>query len=295
MSVSTIDGGSAVSSTASVTGEQTVTLLPGPGDIDPVGYQRRRRIIDVVLRIGTPIALLVAWQVTASAGVLDPRFFPAPSRIAETFVELIRSDLLVTELQVSIRRILVGFVAGALVGIFVGFALGLVRPLRVAFDPIISAFYTVPKLAILPLLLLIFGLGETPIILLIALGVFFIMAITTTAVVSQVPSGYREPAVTFGASPLQSFRHVLLPAVLPELFTGLRIAAGNAVLLTIGIEFVQGGRGVGYMIWNSWQLFLADRMYVGIVSVAVLGALFQGFIAFIGTRLSPWASEASRR
>jgi NitT/TauT family transport system permease protein/sulfonate transport system permease protein len=270
--------------------ETVVTRRPGPAEVDPVRFLKRRRRTDNLLRFGVPVLLIIAWQLFSMAEVLDPRFFPAPTEIARALVDALKSGVLQDAVWVSVRRMLIGYALGSAVGILVGFALGVVRPLRIAFEPILSALYTVPKLAILPLLLLIFGLGDTPKILLIAMSVFFIVSISTTAAVWGLSESYREPARSFGATPLKAFGHVLLPAVLPEIFVALRIAAGTAVLVLVGIEFVQGGEGIGWLIWNSWQLFLADRMYVGIVTVAVIGVIFQTLVKWIGRLLTPWAS-----
>lgn len=267
---------------------RTVRRVPGPAQVNPGGYRRRRLVVDNALRWGTPVALVVVWQVVCTSGAVDRRFWPAPTDIVDSFGQAISSGVLLEATVSSLVRILVGFAFGAAAGIVLGILLGTMRPLRVALDPIISALYTVPKLAILPLLLLVFGLGDTPKIILVALGVFFIVVISTTAAVCNVADAYMEPARSFGASTLQTFRHVTVPAVLPEVFTSLRIGIGNAILLLIGVEFVQGQEGLGFLIWNSWQIFLADRMYVGIVTVAVLGVLMQSSVAWLGRRLAPW-------
>lgn len=251
--------------------------------------------MDNLLRFGTPVLIVLLWQLSATVEVLDRRFFPAPTQIARAFTKAVDSGVLQAALSVSIRRLLIGYLMGLTAGILLGFLLGVVRFLRVALEPVISAVYTVPKLAILPLFLLIFGLGDMPKILVVALSVFFITCISTISAVTNIPDSYREPARSFGASPFKTFTHVMLPAVLPDIFVALRLAAGTAVLVMIGIEFVQGGAGIGWMIWNSWQLFLADRMYVGIVSVALLGVIFQTLVKFIGRRLTPWTNVKGGR
>jgi ABC-type nitrate/sulfonate/bicarbonate transport system permease component len=272
---------------------QSVRRTAGQAESDPVGFLRRRRRNDNLLRFGVPLLIILSWQISAELELLNRRFFPAPSEIWQAMIDSVRSGVLQDAIVSTSQRLFIGYLAGAVIGIFGGFVLGTVRSLRVAFDPVISALYTVPKLAVLPLLLVIFGIGDTPKIILVALGVFFIVVISTTSAVANLPSSYREPAQSFGAGPLQSFRHVTLPAVLPDIFVALRIAAGTAVLLTIGIEFVQGGEGLGWLIWNSWQLFVTDRMYVGIVAVSLLGAVFQGAIKYLGRLLTPWTQAGS--
>lgn len=270
---------------------RVVTRRPGAVERDPVRFYRRRRRIDLVLRIAVPVLLLGLWQITAVNDVIiNRRFFPAPTDLISAFTESIDSGILQDSIVASGKRLLLGFFLGSLAGVVVGLSMGLVRSLRVALNGIISALYTVPKLAILPLLLVIFGLGDAPKIILIAMGCFFVVAISTMAAVVSIPVAVLEPIRSCGAGRLQIFRHVTLPMILPQVFVALRLAAGLSVLVLVGIEFVQGGNGLGWLIWNSWQIFSVERMYVGIVVVSAIGVVFQMAIEMIGRALTPWTS-----
>jgi NitT/TauT family transport system permease protein/sulfonate transport system permease protein len=268
-----------------------VEFRPTAAEIDPVGYFRTRRLAELGLAVGVPALLLALWQLAASQDWIDTRFFPAPSTIVSTAKELIDSGELQHDVFVSVRRVLFGFALGVLSGTVAGTAMGMSRWLRAAFEPLLDALYTVPKLAMLPLLLMIFGVGDTPKILLIAITVFFFMWIASMAAVMAVPGGYREAIRSLGAGRWSEFRHVLFPAALPQIFVAMRVSAGVSVLVLVGAEFVQGNDGIGHLIWFSWSLFIARRMYVGIVVVAVLGLLFAMLIQAIPRRIVPWASE----
>jgi sulfonate transport system permease protein len=270
------------------TAAPTVVRRPGPEDLDPGRYRRRRRLLEQVLAWATPLVLLLLWQWASEAGALDDRFFPSPTTIWDAGVELFRDGQLMEDATASFRRVLLGFVLGCGLGIACGIPLGLSRLARAASEPLVYALWTVPKLALLPLLLLIFGLNETPIIVLIAINCFFLVLIPTMAAIRSVPHSYREAATSFRANRWDMLRHVIMPAALPQIFVALRLAAGASILVMVGAEFVQGRTGLGHLIWNSWSLFLADRMYVGIVVVAVSGALFTLLIATIGRKLTPW-------
>jgi len=263
--------------------------LPTRAEIDPSGYQRRRRRLELALGWLTPLVFIGLWQLASTQSWIDPKFFPAPSRVWTTGMSLVRSGVLWHNLSISLERVVYGFLIGVAAGTLAGFALGLSRTLRAALDPILTAFYMVPKLALLPLLLLIFGLGEFPLILEIAITVFFFMWLSCMAAVLGVPDSYREAGRAFGASPVQQFRHVLVPAVLPAFFVALRLSIGVAVLVMVGIEFVQGSSGIGWLIWQSWSLFLAAQMYVGIVTVAITGVVLTLVIRVIGHLVLPWA------
>jgi len=270
---------------------RTVVRRPTAEDIDPLKYRRRRRRIERGLGIGVPIVLVVLWQVCSEAGWMDQRFFPPPTKIWDAGVELFRDGRLQHDLWVSSRRVLYGFVLGSFLGVAAAVLLQASRTARAALEPLTYGLWTVPKLALLPLLLLIFGIGETPIIILIVVNCFFLVFIPTLAAMTSVSPAYKEVTESLGANRWQTFRHVVFPASIPQIFIALRLTAGASILVLVAIEFVQGQEGLGYLIWNSWSLFLADRMYVGIVVVAVAGALFTMLVAMIGRRLTRWSPD----
>lgn len=272
-----------------------VRIEPSAAEVDPQRYRRRRTRIERGLAWLVPALLISFWQLAAEAGWIDLRLFPSPWRIVESGRDLIESGQLQDELLLSTRRILIGFALGVTSGAIAGFLLGSSRLARAAFEPTLNALYTVPKLALLPLLLLIFGIGEQPKLILIAMTVFFFMWISVMEAVSSISEGYREAALSFRAGPWLRFSQVVFPAVLPQLFVAMRVSAGVSVLVLVGAEFVQGGNGIGYLIWNSWSLFLADRMYVGIVVVALMGVIFSMIIQAVGRFLTPWEGAGRRR
>lgn len=272
--------------------EPTVLLRKaGRAELAPDQARRRRRSMEMLLAVGVPVALVVWWQVAAVVGWVDSRLYPAPTEIWRELVRLAGEGRLLDETWVSVRRTLLGFVIGSAAGIVVGMLMGMSRWLRVALEPLLSALYTVPKLALLPIFLSAFGLDDRSVVALIVVTVFFFVWISTMAAVMAVPVGYRETAATFRASRWETFRYVLLPAATPEIFVGLRIAAGVSVLMLVGVEFVVGSSGLGYLIQQGRQLLLLGQSYVGIVMVAALGYLFTLLVRQLGRWLAPWAPE----
>jgi ABC-type nitrate/sulfonate/bicarbonate transport system permease component len=251
--------------------------------------RRRRLLLERMLRYSMPFVVLLAWQITSDREILDPSYFPSPTTISSSAVDLIESGRLWEATMDTSWRVLQGFFWGSLVGFVIGVALGTSRLMRAAFEPLVYAFWTVPKLAVLPLLLFIFGFGDTPMIMLIVLNTLFLVLIPTISAMSSVPEAYRETARAFEVGRWQMFRHVLLPSTLPEVFVALKLSAGASILVAVASEFVNGNTGLGFLIWNSWQVFLPEPMYVGIVVVAVLGTLFTMLIGIIGRRVAPWA------
>lgn len=271
-------------------GKVTIEVIaPGAAERDPGKYVARRRRVERVLAWTVPTVLLGTWQVAAMLELIDVRFFPAPTTIVASSIDLIESGRLQREIWLSTKRILMGFVLGVLSGVTAGLLLGVFRTLRAALEPTLMALYTVPKLALLPLLLLIFGLGDTPKVIVVTITVFFFMWINVMESIISTPKGYVEAMQSFDANRWALFRYVYLPHSLPNIFVSMRLCAGIAILVMVGIEFVQGGDGIGFLIWNSWSLFIAKQMYVGIVTVALMGLGFSIIVKAIGRRVVPWA------
>jgi sulfonate transport system permease protein len=248
-----------------------------------------RRGTELSLAIGVPLLHIVLWQVASSRNWIDSHLYPSPSEIVKDARRLVKDGTLQHDLWVSTRRILYGYLIGTASGIIVGFITGAQRLVRAALEPLLSSLYTVPKLALLPIFLTVFGFGEKAIVMLIATTVFFFVWISTMAAVIGVAEGYREAAQSFGVSSWQMFRHVLWPASLPAIFVGMRIAAGVSVLMLIGVEFVIADDGLGYLIEQGRTLLLVQQTYVGIVCAALLGLVFTWVVRLLARVLTPWS------
>lgn len=239
----------------------------------------------------TPVLLLVVWEIASRANVLDARFFPAPTSIAETFGGLISSGELFEHAAITLTRIAIGFVMGAVPGLLLGIALGSVATLRTLLGPIFASLLPIPKVAIFPLLLLVFGLGEASKYVIVAIGVFFYVFYNAMGGVLQTPQIYSDVAAANGASRLQRWRTVALPAALPSIFTGLKLAVGGAFVVIAASEFVGSRNGLGFLIWSSWTTFAVAKMYVGIVTISVLGYLSTTLVTVLERRLVPWSRQ----
>lgn len=257
--------------------------------------ERRTRVRDTTLAVLTPIVLLAAWEISARTGAIDGRIFTPPSAIVQRALEMLADGSLLHHTWATIKRLLMGFLSGAAAGIIVGLIMGVIRPIRAALGPTFTALYALPKIAILPLLLLIFGLTETPKILSVAISVFFVLQINTLAGIMQIDQRILEAAKAYLATGLNLFRHVLLPGALPTIFTGIRVAAGQSVIVVTSVEFVASNDGLGYLIWNSWQLFQPSTMYVGLVVVSIVGALMTFFAIKVEQISMPWKYTSRKK
>lgn len=249
-----------------------------------ISEQNKERLLSLF----SPVLLLILWEVLVQTGALDKRFFPAPSSIVTTFSNLITSGELWKHLWASITRIVIGFALGAIPALLLGITMGLFRWPRAFFSPMVAALYPIPKIAILPLIMLIFGLGEQSKWVIIAIGVFFLVLYNTMAGVMNIPKIYLDVGKNFGASRAQFYWTIALPGALPLIFTGMKLAAGVALLIIVAAEFVGAKTGIGYLIWQSWQTFSVESMYVGLVVIAVLGYIVSLAMDELEHFLIPW-------
>ncbi|MFI7503793.1 ABC transporter permease [Streptomyces sp. NPDC049687] len=269
--------------------ESVLIRRPGPEELHPVRTHRRRRTAELTLAVAVPALLVLLWQLAAARSWIDDRVYPAPSTILADGWDRAAAGELWPDVWATLKRVLAGYATGTAAGYALGLLMGSVSWVRAALEPTLDALYVVPKLALLPVFLNMFGLGEGPQVALVAATVFFFVWISTMAAVMAVPSGHRDAGRVFGASPWQMFRHVLLPASLPSVLVGARIAAGVAVLVIVASEQIAATDGLGHLIFDSRALFQNDVMFVGIVCVAVLGVIFSEVVRLLGRLLTPWA------
>lgn len=254
-------------------------------------YARRRRVLEISLGTGVPIVAFLLWELGSRSGWIDPILFPSPWKIAGTGYTMIVSGDLTPHILASAQVILIGFAFGALGGLGAGIAMGSIRLVRRALEPTLNALYVVPKLAVLPVFFSMFGFGDASKIALVAVTVFFFVWIQAMESVATVPTGYKDAARSMGLWGWGLFGHVVWPHALPQLFVSLRLSMGVAVLVTTAAEFITGRTGLGFLIFNSRELFLLDRAYVGIVTVAVLGVVLAGAVSVVGRLLTPWETH----
>jgi len=241
-----------------------------------------------LISISSPIFLLLVWEAVGRFGLVDVRFFPPPTAIADTFARLVSSGELWSNTVTSLGRIVIGFLIGAVPGLILGVVMGLSRFVRAALNPMVGALYPIPKSAILPLLLLVFGLGEASKYAIVASGVFFLVLLNTAAGVLSIEPVYLDVGRNFGASRLQTFVTIALPGALPLIFTGIRLAWGIALVLIVVGEIFASQSGLGYLINNAYQTFQIEKMYAGLIVMSVIGYASFLLLDELQRWLVPW-------
>ena len=247
------------------------------------------------LNLISPVVFLLIWELLVMLGVLDRRFFPAPSETIARLVELLQSGELVTATVITLRRMAVGFVLAAVPGVMIGLFMGANRMARVVLSPLISALYPVPKIALVPMVVILFGIGETSKYAVVAISVFFLVVIHTMAGVLNVEERYFDIARNNGARSWDLLWTVAIPASLPNILTGINLALGFALTVIVGTELLLPQGGLGALIWKSYNIYDIPTIFAGLIVVALLGWAFTTLMSEAERQLLPWRATQSTK
>jgi NitT/TauT family transport system permease protein len=234
------------------------------------------------------VLLLALWQGVAALKLVNPLFLPAPSSIAAALWALAESGDLAHHILASLYRITVGWLIGTGAGLAAGFAIGLFGIARSIGVPLVSALFPIPKIALLPLFILWFGIGEPSKVATIALGVFFPTSVAAFGAVDNVPRSLIRMAQSFGVPAQGIVWKVVLPGALPGILSGFRISASIALILVVAAEMINAQHGIGALVLIAGNLMQTDQLLAGVVVLSVLGLLVAALLGFLERRLLHW-------
>ena len=279
----------------------TLTTAPQPNVVEYGPNKRAQRGPSRAFRaMSSPwgslvpvVLILVLWQLGSMLGLIDRIFFPPPLDCFAALINLIFDGELLPNLWITVQRVLSGFALGVIPAVIIGITMGLLPWARVVIDPIISILYPIPAVALLPLLLVIFGTGSTPIIVLAGIISFFPSAVNSMAGVLQNDARLTLMGRNMGASQRQLLWKVILPGALPSIFAGIRLSAGLALLGVIAGEFLAGSDGIGSLTWQYWQVYQITNMYATLAIIAAMGFTLTTVTLRIQRRYFNWTEGTS--
>lgn len=228
------------------------------------------------------------WELAPRLGLVDAVFLPPFSVVSEAFVQLILNGQLWEHLSASLTRALTGFAIASAISVPLGVAIGWYKPVAEFLGPILELFRNTAALALLPVFILILGIGETSKIALVLYASSFPILLNTISGVRTVDPLLVKSARSLGLPPLRLFQKVILPAAVPTIFTGIRMAAASSILVLIAAEMVGAKAGLGYLITASQLNFQIPNMYAGIIAISLVGLAFNGVIVAVERRISRW-------
>jgi sulfonate transport system permease protein len=259
----------------------------------PATRPRRTPRLLTLTRIASPLLVVALWQLASATGLLPPDKLAAPSVIVRTAAHLAQTGELGDALLISLRRVAIGVALGLLAGTLAGLITGLHRWGDALLDPILQALRTLPFLGLVPLFILWFGIGETPKIALVTLGMTFPLYLAVHAGIRGTDPGLIEAATVLGFTRWQRIRHVVLPSAVPHAMVGLRQGLGIAWLSIIVGEQINADAGLGYLINNARDFLRTDVIVVGLVIYALLGLLTDALVRLLERRALAWRRTAA--
>jgi ABC-type nitrate/sulfonate/bicarbonate transport system permease component len=236
------------------------------------------------------------WELIVRARGVPPIILPAPSVIAGYLVRMLTDGTLLHHLAVTFLRIMAGFLAAGALGVGFGILMGMSVTFSRIVDPWIAALYPLPKISLIPLLIIWLGTGEAYIFTISAVTAFFPVVISTYAGIRQVDSGLLKAARDLGASEHQVQLKVIIPAALPSIFSGLQLGMGVTIILVVAAEMIGGSSqsGMGYLLIHAGQVMETEKVFACLIALAVFGGAIVKTQGWLDRRLAPWAFERGR-
>ncbi|MBI1935128.1 ABC transporter permease [Candidatus Woesearchaeota archaeon] len=242
----------------------------------------------IILKVLSVLFVVIIWQILSSSQIINAHFIPPPLEIAKSFILTIQSTEIFKDIYVSISRVFVGFLMGAVIGLIFGVITSYSAVLRYLLSIWIEFIRPIPPLAWIPLAILWFGLGNKSAIFLVALGSFFPVYSNTFEGVIALPKKFVDTAKTLGADSKLIFLEVVIPAILPYIITGLKIGLGVSWMIVVTAELVGTTSGLGYFIQLNRILLQVDKVIVGMIVIGLIGLVMNYFISLLEKYFSHW-------
>lgn len=253
-----------------------------------------KRFMTGVLMVVLPwLALIGVWYMLPATGIVSPTLVPSPIDVAKKLYELLVEKNFAIDIYMSTQRVLVGLVIGVLLAIPVAFGLGWYRPVRKLFDPLINFFRALPPIALIPLIIVYFGIDESAKIIMLVYAAFFSSVVVMYEGITQTNPVFVRVAKTLGATDREIFVRVIVPLALPHILTALRVALGVSWATLVASELVAAQRGLGAVIQNASNYFQIDVIYAGIITIGIMAVLMDYILRVIANRLVSWQDRIS--
>ncbi|MEM6849394.1 MAG: ABC transporter permease [Pseudomonadota bacterium] len=234
------------------------------------------------------LVLIGLWELGSRSGLISPIALPAPSEAIAAMGDLIETGMLWRHLEASLSRLVMGWTIGTVAGIVLGLAIGLFSLARAGLSPVVSALFPIPKIALLPLFIIWFGIGEGSKVATIVFGTFFPTVIATYGGVDSVDRTLIRMGQSFALSPLSIVRKIILPGALPAILSGARISASIAIILLVAAEMIGAEYGVGAYILLAGSLFALDQLIAGVAMLSIIGLTVAWLIGRAERALLDW-------
>jgi NitT/TauT family transport system permease protein len=258
--------------------------------IRPAPQRLRRAAWDQALPLGAVVLIFTAWETFVRVREIEPIYLPAPSAIAVYLYRMTVDGTFPYHLGVTVLRILGGFVVAAVTGVVAGLLMGMSPLVAKTADPLIAALYPLPKVSLIPLLIIWLGTGEPYKIVISGVTAFFPIVINTYVGVRQTEPGLIKAAQDLGANLRQVQFKIMIPSAVPSIFAGFRLGMGVAIILIVAAEMIGGQSGMGYLLIHAGQVLETEKVFASLIVLAILGVVITKLQESFDRRVAPWAS-----
>ena len=253
-----------------------------------IGYVKKKKkktllqkFLNICIALIVPVCLLIFWELIVQSGAVKATLIPPPSKLWNTFISLISSGKLQNNLMISFCRVLSGFAIGTVAGAIIGFLMGLFAGFNRALSVIVSVLRPIPTIALIPIFIVIFGIGETSNIAIIVVGAFWPVLLNTISGIQSVDNKLLELAYVYRIKSFKTVFRIILPSATTSMITGIRLALGTAWMSVVAAEMIGASSGIGYMIMYARELAQTANMYVSVLIIGLVGLALDKILLLI--------------
>ncbi|MDF2926894.1 MAG: ssuC 10 [Paenibacillaceae bacterium] len=250
-----------------------------------------RIVITIFKKTFGILVFLAAWEIASRTGAIDTIFIPPFTKVVVSFYDLIVSGELPYHAFISLKRALLGFFFGIVVAVPSGLLIGRIKIVEAFMDPVVQTFRQTSTLALMPVFLLLFGIGEPTKVIMIYWGVQWPILLNTISGTKNIDPLLIKAARSMGTSSLDIFRKVILPGTLPSIFTGIRLGGTSAILLLIAAEMVGASSGLGFLVFDLQIRYQIPKMFAVVISFSILGLILNYILVYLEQRFTRWKDE----
>lgn len=241
----------------------------------------KQKVLNVALALIVPICILIFWEFVVKIGWVKATLVPPPTKLWSTFLTLVESGKLQNGLLISFRRVITGFLIGTAAGAVIGFLMGLFEPFNKALSIIVSVLRPIPTIALIPIFIIIFGIGETSNISIIVVGSFWPVLLNTISGIQSVDNKLLELAYVYRIENFKTVFKIILPSAVTSMITGIRLALGTAWMSVVAAEMIGASSGIGYMIMYARELAQTANMYVCVLVIGLIGLALDKILLLV--------------
>lgn len=258
-----------------------------------IGYQKTkkkntvgRKIGNAAIALALPVVFVIFWEWVVQAGYVKPTLIPPPTKVWDTFISLIETGKLQNGLGISFTRVILGFLIGSVSGAIIGFFMGLFATFNRTLSIFVSILRPIPTIALIPIFIILFGIGETSIIAVILVGSFWPVLLNTMTGIQNIDPKLLELAYVYRIKNIKIVFQIILPSAVTSILTGLRLSVGVAWMSVVGAEMIGASSGIGYMIMYARELAQSANMYVEVLIIGLIGLLIDRILLFFQNKFN---------